>query len=331
MLHFTAVLRAAWFARGRFKQARDAFEIAFHAAIRLEDEPQLAKNWLWWGQACLEQGDQAEARKWLQKALDLYDELEDGIGIAAAEFDLARLDIDQTLNDEAEQRLNRVLALRLEQADVQGEAETLARIAKLRHRQDDNKAAQSLALDAAGKQQAVGDEQGRCKTLRLLVFIMIGLKQHEVAYLYAEESLTVAQALHDLGEIAMAKKGLAAVCRVQGRLDEANAFAAESYAALEKMGDRSSMTAVRFLQCLIKRSEDRFDEALLLAEECLVEFARLKDELHVAYCLTHQGDFYQSFSQLEIAVQKWQDALLIARKLGNANLAGKINGRLNPP
>ena len=330
VLQFTAVLKAAWFARGRFQQARDAFKIAFHAAVRLEDERQLASNWLWWGQACLEQGDQDEARKWLQQALDLYDELEDGIGIADAEYELARLDIEQTLNEEAEQRLNRVLMLRQEQADVQGTAAALSRFARLRHRQQDNEAAQAFALEAVDRQQAIGDVLGHCKTLRLLVFIMIGLKQHQVACLYAEESLALAHRLDDLGEIAMAKKGLAAVCRVLGRLEEANALAAASYTALEKMGDRQSMTAVRFLQCLIKRSEGNYGEAMLLVKECLSEFASFKDELHVAYCLTHQGDFYQFSGDKQTAVQKWQAALQLAQKLDNAELAGKINGRLHP-
>ncbi len=328
VLRLTAVLKDAWFARGRFEQARDAFKIAFHAAVRLEDEPQLARNWLWWGQACLEQGDQAEARKWLQQALDLYDELEDGIGIADAEFELARLDIEQTLPEEAERRLDRVLALRQIHNDEKGVAATLYRFARLRHRQQNNGTASELAIQSAAKQQQIGDQLGRCKTLRLLVFIMIGLKQNEVAQQYAEEALALAEVLDDLGEIAMAKRGLAATCRILGRLEEANRLAEESYASLERMGDRQAMTAVRFLQCLIKRSEEKYEEALLLAEECHDEFTRLQDHLHVAYCLVHQGDFHHIFGARETAVQKWQAALEIAKKLADQEMIDKINGRL---
>lgn len=331
LLRLTAVLKTAWFARGRFEQARQAFESAFHAAVRLEDEPQLARNWLWWGQACLEQGDHVEARRWLQQALDLYDELEDGIGIADAEFELARLDIEQTMPAEAERRLNRVLALRQAHRDDQGTAATLYRLARLRHRQQNNETASTLALESAGKQQAIGDELGRCRTLRLLVFIMIGLKQYEMAHQYAEESLALAEALADLGEIAMAKKGLASVYRLLDRLEEANQMALESYASLERIGDRASMTAVRFLQCLIKRSEKKYEEALSLAEECLVEFTRLKDELHVAFCLIHQGDFHQFLGDMETAVQKWQVALALAHKMENQTLVNKINGRFTLP
>lgn len=329
VLQFTAVLKHAWFARGRFEQARDAFEIAFRAALRLEDEPQLALNWLWWGQACLEQGDQDEARKWLQQALDLYDELADGIGVANAEYELARIDIQQALHAEAERRLNRVLALRQEQDDVPGTAAALYRFARLHHRQLDDEAAKELALAAAEKQQAIDDPLGRCRTLRLLVFIMIALKQFELAHQYAVESLELAQELNDLGEIAMAQKGLASVFRVMNRLEEANAMAEESYASLRRMGDRQSMTAVRFLQCLIKRSEEKFDEARQLAEECLLAFIHLKDDLHVAYCLTHLGDFHKLFGELETAVHKWREALQFAQKLNNQTLVKKINERLN--
>lgn len=329
VLRLTAVLKDAWFARGRFEQAREAFKVAFHAAVRLEDEPQLARNWLWWGQACLEQGDQVEARKWLQQALDLYDELEDGIGIADAEFELARLDIEQTLPEEAERRLNRVLILRQSQNDEKGIAAALYRFARLRHRQQNNGTASELAVQSAKKQQQIGDRLGRCKTLRLLVFIMIGLKQNEVAQQYAEESLALATELDDLGEIAMAKRGFAATYRILGRLDEANRLAEESYVSLERMGDRQSMTAVRFLQCLIKRSEEKYEEALPLAEECLVEFTRLKDDLHVAFCLVHQGDFYKIFGDKETAVQKWRAALEIAVRLEDQEMIEKINGRFH--
>jgi tetratricopeptide (TPR) repeat protein len=295
--------------------------------VRLEDEPQLARNWLWWGVACLEQGDQVEARKWLQQALDLYDELEDGIGIVDAEYELARLDIEETMPEEAERRLNRVLTLRQQHKDEKGIAAALYRFARLRHRQQDNGEASELAIQSAEKQGQIGDQLGRCKTLRLLVFIMIGLKQNEVAQQYARESLALAEALDDLGEIAMAKSGVASTCRILGEMEEANRLATESYAALERMGDRRSMTAVHFLQCLIKRSEEKYDEALLLAEECLDEFIRLKDDLHVAYCLVHQGDFYKIFGDRETAVQKWQAALEIAYKLNNQDMVEKINGR----
>jgi tetratricopeptide (TPR) repeat protein len=329
VLGLTAVLKDAWFARGLFEQAREAFEIAFHAAVRLEDEPQLARNWLWWGLACLEQGDQTEARKWLQQALDLYDELEDDIGIADAEFELARLDIDQTLSEEAERRLNRVLTLRKAHEDEKGIAATLYRFARLRHRQYDNKMARELALKAAEKQQAIGDHLGRCRTLRLLVFIMDGLEQYDAAQQYAHESLALAKELEDLGEIAMAKRGLAWTYRSLNYLNEAYQLAEESYASLERMGDRQSMMLVRYLQLLIRRSEENYEEALRLVEECLTEFTYLKDELHVAYCLIHQGDFHKFLDDWETAVQKWQAALSVAQRVDNQELIEKLKDRLS--
>ncbi|WP_420644226.1 AfsR/SARP family transcriptional regulator [Candidatus Leptofilum sp.] len=328
VLRFTAALKEAWFKRGRFDEARHAFELAFQAAGRLEEDTLLARNWLWWGQACLEQGDQTEARNWLQKALDLYDELEDGIGIADAEFELARLDIDQTLPEAAERRLNRVLALRREQNDDSGIAATKYRFARLWHRQLNEEKAKQEAEAALARQKAVGDELGRCRTLRLLVFIMIGLNQYDVAYSYAGEALALAYKLEDLGEIALAQKGMATAYRRLGQLEAASQAAAESFAALERMGDRRSMNDVRFLQCLIKRSEGKFQEAMLLAEECQREFSRLKDTLHVTYCLIHRGDFNKELGVLQTAVHHWQDALALAKKIGNETLIQKINDRL---
>ena len=330
VLRFTAVLRDAWFAQGRFEQAREAFEIAFQAALTLEDGSQLAQNWLWWGQACLEQSDHDEARRWLLQALNLYDEMADGIGIAHTEYELARIDIEQTLHDEAEARLNRVLTIRRENGDAAGVAEALYRFARLRHRQGQNGAAQKLAEDAAARQN-VADSLGRCRTIRLLVYIMIALNQHEAAHEYAVESLQLAQTLEDLGEIAMAKKGLASIYRILGRFEEASAMAEESYASLVQMGDRGSSAEVRFLQCLIKRSEQKMAEAMQLAEECLAIFTRQKDDLHRTYCLTHLGDFYLHFDDRKTAVQKWQEARQIALGLNNGGVLAKIDERLNPP
>ncbi|MBK7897014.1 MAG: hypothetical protein IPJ90_19445 [Anaerolineaceae bacterium] len=330
VLNFTAVLKDAWFTRARFEQARQAFERAFQAAIHLEDDSRLARNWLWWGQACLEQGDQAEARQWLQKALDLYDELEDGIGIADAEFALARLDIDQTLPTEAERRLDRVLALRQAQGDAAGVAATQYRYARLWHRELDDAKALTFAEQALAGQAARRDELGRCRTLRLLVFIMIGLNQREMAYQYATESLALAETLPDLGELAMAQRGVASAARLLGRLEEAKTMANQSYDNLAQMGDRRSMNDLLFLHGLIKRSEGKFAEAIPLFNGCLREFTRLKDELHVTYCLVHLGDYQKELGELQTAVQYWQEALELAVKLGKQPVIDKINGRLQP-
>lgn len=330
VLHFTAVLKDAWFAQGRFEQAREAFEVAFQAAIRQEDEPQLAQNWLWWGQACLEQGDHEEARGWLQKALDLYDELADGAGVANAEYELARIDIQQTLHAEAETRLNRVLALRQAHNDDPGTAAALYRLARLRHRQGNDEAARVLAEDAAARQRAAEVPLGHCRSLRLLVFIMLALDQLELAEEYAEASLRLAHSLEDLGEIAMAQKGVAYVYRLLGRYEEAQALAKESQASLAQMGDRQSAAEVGFLRGLIFRSEGKIAEAMQLIEECLVAFTRLNDTLHRTYCLVHLGDFYNMFEDRATAVQKWEEAKELALGLNNAAVLAKIEQRLKP-
>ena len=329
VLRFTAVLKQAWFKRGRFDEARHAFKLAFHAAVRLEEDALLARNWLWWGQACLEQGDQSEARKWLQQALDLYDELEDGIGIADAEFELARLDIDQTLPKDAERRLNRVLALREEQNDAWGIAAAQYRFARLWHRQLDQVKARQVAEAALAGQQAIGDQLGHCRTLRLLVFIMIALNQHEVALTYAHESLALAKQVEDLGEIAMAQKGVASAYRRLGQLARANEMAAESIETLMQIGDLRSINDVRFLQCLIKRSEGKYQEAILLAETCLREFAQFQDYQHMIYCCIHLGDFYEMLGEVQTAVSHWQEALQLAQTHQYQPLIVKINGRLH--
>jgi tetratricopeptide (TPR) repeat protein len=158
--------------------------------------------------------------------------------------------------------------------------------------------------------------------LRLLVFIMIGQEQPELAREYAEESLALAEKLENLGENAMAKRGLASVYHRLNRLEEANQLAEESYASLERMGDRQAMTAVRFVQLLIKRSEEKYEEALSLAEACLMEYKRLKDDFYVAYCLGHQGDIYNFLGDRTTAVQKWQASLEVAKKIGNQDLIG---------
>ncbi|GJM40731.1 MAG: hypothetical protein DHS20C20_10130 [Ardenticatenaceae bacterium] len=328
VLQFTTLLKDAWFTRGRYDEARHAFKAAFHAAIRLEEDSLLARNWLWWGQACLEQGDQTEAREWLQKALNLYDELEDGVGIADAEFDLARLDIDQSLPAEAERRLDRVMLFRQQHQDVRGIAATNYRLARLWHRQLKDEKAQKFAKEALADHKKANDQVDRCRTLRLLVFIMIGLNQHEIAFLYAEESLALAQQLEDLGEIAMAQKGMASAYRRLKQFDLASQMAAASMKTLEKMGDRRSINDVRFLQCLILRSQGKFQEALPLAKECLREFTKFQDFLHMVYCFIHVGDFYKEFGEVQTAVYYWQDGLAIANAKAYAPLIEKINERL---
>ena len=127
----------------------------------------------------------------------------------------------------------------------------------------------------------------------------------------------------------MAQKGAAFVYRLRGRFAEAHALATESQASLVQMGDRQSAAEVCFLRCLILRSEEKFAEAMQLTEECLAAFTRLKDTLHMTYCLVHIGDFYELLGDRQTAVQKWEEAKQLALGLNNATVLAKIEQRLN--
>ncbi|MBK9051435.1 MAG: hypothetical protein IPL78_11125 [Chloroflexi bacterium] len=83
VLGYSEALTEAWFARGRYTEARQGYEWAVAAAAAVVDEKLKAKNLFRWAQACLEQSDNQQAEQLVDQSLELFRQQNDLAGQAS--------------------------------------------------------------------------------------------------------------------------------------------------------------------------------------------------------------------------------------------------------
>jgi len=328
VIDYTEALRPAWFARGRFTGAREAYQWAHRAAMNLEDGQALANCAFHWGRACMEQGDHDEASQLLTQSLELYGEVDELRGVARVQYDLARIALERAQYEDAQQHLLASRRLWEQLGDRAGIAETLYRQARLYHRHGTNEEARQLSQQALSMQEQESDTLGMIRTLRLLVFITVMLGDYDAAGQNGQRALSLAESIQDRGEVAMALYALAEVYRCQGDLVAARGHADRSLELLKRMGDRRSQAQVLFQICLIYKATGDYKVALEVAHYSLDLFRSLGDTLYEAYALGHIGDCFLKLEQPESACASWKEALVIARKLQHTHVVDKLNERL---
>lgn len=328
VIEYTRVLCEAWFARGRFSAARQAYTWAHEAAMALEDETAFADNLLYWGRACMEQSDFDEAQHRLRESLAFYEELENQAGIASAHCDLARIALDRGDYKEAENSLAISHRLREQLGDRAGVAETIYRQSRLAHSQGRYEESKQLGQQALTIQAEIPDKPGMVRTLRHLVFTVAELGEYELAAGYAQRSLSLAEELHDQGEKAMALYGIAWVSMLQGNLDVALQQAEQSLDLLKRMGDRRSQALVLYTMSLVRKRSQEYEAALEVGQRSLLLFQDFQDTLYVAFTLTHIGDFLYRLEKPDKARIRWSEAHEIAQNLNHNQLITHLRERL---
>ncbi len=325
VLAYTAVLRQAWFTRGRYTQARQAFAQAQEAALALEDEQAIADTWLHWGVACLEQGDFDEAWNWLQKSLDEYRRQANLAQVATAQTYLGRIAANRARDaadlQAAAARLAESMTIRQQLNDQGGVADVLYRQAVVENRMGHPQKALALCLEAQPLYEQVNDTSGLIRLLRFAAFLALELQQMALAAECSQRAFALAQAGDDKGELALA---YLAMGRLYWRLEElgkATNMANESLALLQKIGDSHSQATVLYLLSLIYRSQKAYESGLRVASECLQLNTAAGDQFAVGWCTFLVGQFLYGLGRREEALVHWQKALSIASELHHEELA----------
>lgn len=330
VLEYTAVLQPAWFARGRYTFARQAFAWAEQAAMMLEDDTAVADAWLYSGMACMEQGDFDEAWQKLTQSLAQYRELKHHQGVTAVQRNLARIALDRASYDDVSTLLAESLHLsQTVLADEVITAELLYLQARLAHRQADNATAWSLAQQAEARQTRSGDRRGLIRTLRLQTFIAIANRDLETAREVNGRALTLAEELNDINELAMAHRGMAQIHWRTGDLAAARQAADFSMALLKKIGDRKSQALVQFQYLLIHKAAGAYQAALAQAALCLPVFEELGYKQNIMFVCFHAGDCLEALGNVPGACQNWRRALSLAEELHLPGWIHDLQERLN--
>jgi tetratricopeptide (TPR) repeat protein len=320
-------LAEAWFAQGRFGEARLGCEWACEAAEALEDREFLAACLCWRGRACIEQGDYAEAGAYLDRSLKMFRELEDRRGIAEVQYHLGRIAVERADFDLAQRLLAESRRIRAELQDRAGVAVTLHRLASVRFYQDDAEEAQRLAKQALDLQEMTGDALGCIRSLNLLSDISLDLDDCDAAQGFCLRALELCEEIREQGEMAITLYNLSDVYRRRGDLRAARDQAERSLVLLEQMGDRKSQAQTLYQLSRVNADLQEYALALEAAIQSLALCRELEDAWGAVYVQRHLGDVHQARGQAAEAQGAWQEALAQAKALEHP-LADSLQERL---
>jgi tetratricopeptide (TPR) repeat protein len=327
---FADNLRYAWFARGRYTEARTAYQWACVSAVELNDATLLAGYLYFRGQAAYEQGDFDEATKRLTDSLHHYENLQDRKGIAQANYLLALSALNQSRYEEADRLLRASKRLLEEINDLNGLAQIVEGQARLLHRQWQYQLAQGLVHEALVLRLKSDNKLGTVQTLRLLIDIELEVQKQNSNDLnqleiYGNDALQLCQELQDQGELSVTFYSLSRIKFAQGDYEQARLMATKSLSLLERIGDRRSQAVVLGYIAIVEYQQENYEVAIEFGNQCLPLLQSLGDKAEIAITLHNLGWWYHCIDKSEQAASHWKKALAIAEEIGHKALIEKVD------
>ncbi|MFO7681471.1 MAG: BTAD domain-containing putative transcriptional regulator [Chloroflexota bacterium] len=329
LFHLTRVLHKAWFARGHFRKARQAYAYFYEGAKALQDKVCMAEGLFNQGQAALEMAQFEETKELFYQALDIYEQSGLQNQAADVQLELARIYIDQANLPQAEKLLTDGLAVKQVFQDELGIAKAKFRQARLAHRRAEFEQVLHLTAEAMAIQERLSDKEGLIRTLDSRTWAYIDLGQYDEAFACAQRKLALAEEIEDAGEIALASYLLADIYRLRRDYDKALHLAQESLDLLERMGDTRSQGLVLYRFCLIHRDQGNFEESIRYARKCLDIFEKLPDRLFVSYTIGTMGMAYFGLCDFEQAGNHWRLAAKMAKEANDTSWLVKMEDYLD--
>ncbi|GIK56332.1 MAG: regulatory protein AfsR [Chloroflexota bacterium] len=331
VIEFADALHDAWFARGRYTQARQGYRWAFHAAQQTENTPAQARCLHNWGVACLEQRDFEEASDHLSQSSNLCAAGQDLAGLAQNQCDLARIAVEQSNYDLAKQWLHASRALYQSLGDLPGVAETLHVEARMnyfrgKHEETIRLGKEALAILA---NTAVADKALR--TLSLLASAFIMQKDFISAKSYAQHALELSEKVQDKGDQAVVLGVLSYIAHQLNDLDTAQTYGEKSLELLQNMGDLGSQAMILYQLGRIYLLKEQYELALQVGLKSLELCRKSQFNLQLGWTLTHIAACFERLGQMSQAREKWQEAWKVAQSLQHPALMQKVQEGLNRP
>ena len=329
VLGFAEILTPAWKARGRYTQARQAYQLAHEAAQHLNDDTELAANLLRWGEACLEQNDYDEAEELLVQSLENYRKLEEQRGIALAQYHLARVAIEQNKFEEAINLLNKCQSIWEAEGDQQSLAGAMFRRATTLYNLDKMQEAKRLLEQTLNIQESLNDLNGMIPTLRLLSQIPLGFQSEDEIKTYSMRAYQLSQELEDQGELATMLFTLTVVYRRLGNIEQAFSHANKGLPLLRQMGLQRFEAFLLFQISILHEIQQEFDQAFPPALDSMHILEKLKDGLEYNRVKMHLGDLYIHQKIFSKAKDIWLDVMKYASKTNNEHLLDEVTQKLS--
>lgn len=309
VIDYGDVLTDAWFARGRFTDARRNYGFVMDGAKALEEQDPYIAASLNWGKACIDQGDYAEAEEHIQHGLQTSREVNDEYGIANALFLLGRVAVQSSRFEQAQVYLQQSQQLREKIGDRAGVAETLHLQARIRSQFYDDEGALQLAQAALAILQELPAGHDLIITYRLLATTASYQHQEELARDFVGKALTLCKKLQDYGEYAAVMYELALMAQQTGQLDAAWEQAQSSLKLTEKMGDRKFQAYIHKLLSRLALELGHYLVAKQEAEKTLALLQDFHDMTTIASMFLLLGDIEKATNQIEHAKLYWMEAI----------------------
>ncbi len=329
VIDFADALHDAWFARGRYTQARQGYQSAYTAASIMQEANVQVHLLNMWARACIEQKEYTEAKALLGTAQQICELISDWRPEARIKYDLARIALEQADYDVAQSLAVQSQHLWERFNDHPGIADTLYLQARIYFFQGKYAASEKLARNAYEIQKAENEPKASILTLNLMTSIAIVLNHLEEAEQYGLHTLELCHKYQDKGEEAMICIRLSEVYRRQKHFDSAKTYAHDGLQLLITIGDIGAQASALYQLCLVYMSTTNYQEALEYGSQSLNLCQELNYSLLMADLLLCIGDIHQELNQPAEAVAKWKEALAIAEQLQHPRLLRESHKRLN--
>ncbi|HSM55616.1 MAG TPA: tetratricopeptide repeat protein [Candidatus Sulfomarinibacteraceae bacterium] len=188
------------------------------------------------------QGDNAQARNYLQDSLAAFERVGQPAGMAAALNTLAQVARRQGEFGEAQEACRRGLQIRRELGDLKGVASSLNILGLILAETGEFEEAQEALQESVSLSRRLDNRTGVSNALANLVQVAFQLGDKEAARRYAEEGLDAYRELGDRWGVAISLNNLGCLADERGDLTEARRLFQESVAIYRDVGVRSGLS-----------------------------------------------------------------------------------------
>lgn len=268
------------------------------------------------GETYLFQSDYAQAQVWVANGLQAYQQIDDKAGISQAHYQLGQIFLEQRQYEEAAGHLLECIALREDMNDGIGLAAAFvlqAHLILVGHSKD-FKQAEQLLEKALELQENIVENSGLVTTLRLLTRTAIYQSQYDKAATYCHRALTICDKLADQQEKAYTSYTLSVIYHRLSEIEEALRYNQEAMILFERMGNQKMVAASLHALSGLQRFMGEREEALVLSLKSLSLFRNLQDRYNLVHVLQHLCRLYTELHQLEKASQCCLEALSLAKQ-----------------
>jgi predicted ATPase/uncharacterized protein HemY len=270
------------------------------------------------------QGDYEEAIAHLEKALHLWQTLNDQVGISNALTHLGRVLSVQGKYNQAVTLLEQGLALRRAAGDQRRTADSLLYVGIATKVLGEYARAQTLFEESLAIRQLLADQQGIAESLESLGSLAYDQNNLDRALDFFEQCLTLRKTLGDKPNIAHSINSVGRVAHTRGEYAKARQLFTESLTLHQAMGNKHGIAnALNNLGC-VATDENELTQAYYYFQQSYTYFAEQSNKYGIALTLNNLALTNRMKGDLVQAQAQYREALRLNQELGNLQRTAEV-------